>query len=42
MTLLNDQGPVQAPNILIRGTYIELVVDSELIGNQKELLVDTV
>ena len=41
MKLLNDKGPVQAPNILIRGTYIELV-DSELIGKQKELLVDTV
>ena len=41
MKMLNDQGPVQAPNIPIRVTYIELV-DSELIGKQKELLVDTV
>ena len=28
-------------NIFVLGTYIELV-DSEMIGNQKELLVDTV
>ena len=39
--LLNDKGPVSAPNIFILGTYIELV-DSEVIGKQKELLVDTV
>ena len=30
-----------APKIFILGTYIELV-DSEVIGKQKELLVDTV
>ena len=39
--LLNDKGPVPAPNIFILGTYIELV-DSEMIVNQKELLVYTV
>ena len=37
MELLN----VPVNNIFVLGTYIELV-DSEMIGNQKELLVDTV
>ena len=41
MELLNDHGPVPAPNIFILGTYIELV-DSKVIGKQKRLLVDTV
>ena len=57
MELLNDQGPVPAPNnhvivmlmyyrqeivvIFILGTYMELV-DREVIGKQKELLVETV
>ena len=40
MELLNDQGPVSAPNIFILGIYIVLV-DSEVICKQKELLVET-
>ena len=38
---MNDQGPAPNPNIFILGTYIELV-DSEVIGKHKELLVETV
>ena len=39
MELLNDQGSVPAPNIFILGVYIVLV-DREVIGKKKELLVD--
>ena len=38
--LLNDQGPVPAPNIFILGIYIVLG-DSEVICKQKELFVET-